>query len=330
MRKSVQNGPRAEVTFQCRPCKRTFSAAPARTEDAPELEHHPWRYFAACPGCGEEVGQAPWERALLKAWQNATGPRTAEGRAATAANLEGHPTPEEARRTRFNAMKHGLSARTATYFPAKPDGYAHCAGCEVDRDWCAAQPACVKKTELFMLHQAAFEQRDPKILMGIYSDLHGAIFAMLQQIVQEIMGTGATLSVPKYYIDKEGVMILAQYTGEDGKLHQIYDLNAHPLFKPLGELLSRTGLSLADMGMTTKVLDQQDEEMGRLTAERAEKESLSEHQQRQIEAMRTLADRLDRGRMNTERDPVLIDYSQESGEVIVAGEGAGAPAPDAP
>ncbi len=306
--------PRAEVTFQCRPCRRTFSAAPERVEDAPELEHHPWRYYSKCVGCGQEVEQAPWERALLKAWQNATGPRTAEGKAASSANLDGHPTPEEARRTRFNAMRHGLHAKTATYFPAKPDGYAHCAGCEVDREWCAQQPACVKKTELFMLHQAAFEQREPKALMGIYSDLHGAIFAVLQQILQTIIADGVKITSPQYYTDKEGVMILAQYTDDQGKMHQIYDIEAHPLFRPLGELISRTGLSLADMGMTVKVIDQQEEELGRLAAERVEKESLSAHQQKQVEAMRLLAASLDRGRASTERDPVLMEYNQETGE----------------
>ena len=124
----------------------------------------------------------------MKAWANATGPRTEEGKAATAANLEGHPTKEEAQRTRFNAMKHGLAARTATYFPAKYDGYEFCSTCDVDRNFCASQPACVKKTELFMLHHAAFEQRNPKHLMGIYSDLQASVLAVVQQIIQTIVG----------------------------------------------------------------------------------------------------------------------------------------------
>ena len=302
------------MTFQCRPCRHTFSAPPERVEDAPECDHHPWRYYAQCTWCGQEVEQAPWERALLKAWQNATGPRTAEGKAASAANLEGHPTPEEARRTRFNAMRHGLHAKTATYFPAKPNGYPHCAGCEVDREWCSRQPACVKKTELFMLHHAAFEQRDPKLLMGMYSDLDGAIFAVLQQILQTIIADGAKISTPQYYTDKEGVLILAQYTDDEGKLRQIYDIEAHPLFRPLAELLTGTGLSLADMGMTTKVIDQQDDELARLESERQERESLTDFQRKQVEHMQMLSDRLDRGRASTERDPVLIEHSQEAGD----------------
>jgi hypothetical protein len=125
--------PRALVTFQCQPCKNTFEVEPERIQDAPELEHHPFRYFAECPKCFGEVEQALWERALMKAWQNATGPKSEERKAAAAKNLEGHPTPDEARRTRFNAMKNGLHARSATHFPAKPDGYSFCSGCDVDR-----------------------------------------------------------------------------------------------------------------------------------------------------------------------------------------------------
>ncbi|MFN3303133.1 MAG: hypothetical protein ACK44A_05365, partial [Roseateles sp.] len=99
------------VNFRCGVCRSGFSARPDLVEPAPEEEHHPWRYFAACPTCGAaNQPQAAWERSLLKAHQMATGPRTPEGLAASAANLAGHPTAEEALRTRFNAMKHGLNA----------------------------------------------------------------------------------------------------------------------------------------------------------------------------------------------------------------------------
>jgi hypothetical protein len=318
MPKSDPKQQRVLVTFQCRPCRHTFEAEPGRVADAPELDHHPFRYFADCPKCQSEVEQAAWERALLKAWQNATGPTSEEGKAATSKNLEGHPTPEEAKRTRFNAMKHGLSARTATYFPAKPDGYSFCAACEVDRDWCRAQPACAKKTELFMLHQAAFEQRDPKRLMGIYSELQAAVFAVLQQILQKIIADGVDLRTPQYYTDKDGVLIIAQYVDNKGKVQTIYDLEAHPLFRPMCELLSRTGLTLADMGMTTKVIEQQEEDMGRLAGEEATREQLTDFQSKQAEVLEKLAERLDRGRKSTERDPVLLEYNQQTGEASPA------------
>ncbi|WP_230368792.1 hypothetical protein [Paludibacterium denitrificans] len=92
---------------------------PLRIDDAPESEHHPFSYVGVCPLCDAECPQAPFHKALVKAWANATGPRTPAGKASTAKNLDGHPTPEEALRTRFNAMKHGMSAETAQYFPCQ-------------------------------------------------------------------------------------------------------------------------------------------------------------------------------------------------------------------
>lgn len=168
MRRRAQS-PLEEVTFRCEWCGHQWESAPERVEDCEDLPWHPWRYACACPSCHKEAGQVWWERNLLKAHAHATGPRTPEGKAATAANLEGHPTPEEAQRTRFNSLKHGLFARTATYFPARPGKYPHCATCEWFNNGCDENPppgkknppACMKRTELFMRHQIAFESRDP-------------------------------------------------------------------------------------------------------------------------------------------------------------------------
>lgn len=306
--------PLSEISFYCKPCFQSFKAEPGRVEDAPEQEHHPFAYYAPCPKCGAECGQASWEKSLMKAWANATGPKTEAGKAATAANLEGHPTREEALRTRFNAMKHGLSARTATYFPAKPDGYAFCSACDVDRVWCAAQPACAKKTELFMLHHAAFEQRNPKHLTGIYADLQASLFAVLQQILQTIIADGVKVETVKWYTNKDGEVLVAEYVDEDGKRRIMKEsIIAHPLFKPLGELLSRAGLSLADMGMTAKVIEAEDEEMGRLQEDQQQRGSMLEFQQRQTSALEALAGAIERAKSNKQRDPVLIDHQAQNG-----------------
>lgn len=316
MRKSDLGKPLTQVTFRCAACRHTFSAEPARVDDAPELEHHPYAYFGICPDCGEECAQAAWERALLKAWQ---APRDPEKMARIAQNVVGHrPTHEETLRTRFNAMKHGMSAKTATYFPAKPDGYSFCATCEVDRGWCAAQPCCVKKTELFMRHQAAFEQQNPKHLMGIYSELHAAVFAVLQQILQTIVADGVKLTSPKWFTDKDGRLQLCEYIDENGALRKIMDVSAHPLFKPLGELLTRTGLSLSDMGMTMKVIDAEEQEMGRLAREGEEKETADQMRLRSVQLLESLAEKVDRAKAKTDRDPVLLEYNQESGEATPA------------
>lgn len=306
--------PLSSINFHCAHCAQAFKAEPGRVEDDAAQEHHPYRYYAPCPKCERECEQAAWEKGLLKAWANATGPKTEEGMAATAANLEGHPTREEALRTRFNAMKHGLSARTATYFPAKPDGYDFCSHCDVDRVWCQAQPACAKKTELFMLHHAAFEQKNPRHLSGIYADLQASLFAVLQQILQTIIADGVKMETVRWYTNKEGEILVAEYVDEDGKRRIMKEsIIAHPLFKPLGELLSRAGLSLADMGMTAKVIEAEDEEMGRLQEDQQQRDSMHAFQQRQVTALEALSGALERARSNKQRDPVLIEHQSQNG-----------------
>ena len=306
--------PLRDITFTCRAHvpRCDFKAEPVRVVDAPENEHHPFQYFGRCPRCEAECEQTAWEQNLLKAWMNATGPTTAEGLAASAKNLEGHPTPEEARRTRFNAMKQGMSAKVANFFPAKPDGYAFCANCDVDRHWCAQQPACVKQTQNFMLHHAAFETRNPSVLNGIYADLHAALFAVLQQILQTIIADGAKIVAPQYYTDKDGNLLLAEYFDENGEKHTIMDITAHPLFKPLGELLTRTGLTLSDMGMTTKQLEDDEEGMGHLAP--ATREEIVVFNERQVLALEELKGAMARAREAGARDPVLIEHNEQNGD----------------
>ncbi len=230
-----------------------------------------------------------------------------------AANLEGHPTPEETLRIRFNAMKHGLSAKTATYFPSRPGQYAFCAGCDVDWGYCYSQPACTKQTRLFMQHHAAFEQRNPKHLSGIYADLQAALFAVLQQILQTIIADGVKIEAPQYYTDKDGVLIVAEYTDDAGNRRVIKDISAHPLFKPLGELLSRNNLSLSDMGMSQKVIDDEEQEFGRLQAQTQTRETLTDYSARQVQALEALKTLVTQAGSKRDADPVLLEYQQQGG-----------------
>lgn len=306
--------PLSEITFYCKPCFHTFKAEPGRIENAPEQEYHPFAYFSACPMCGFEREQAAFERNLMKAHANATGPRTKEGKAASAANLEGHPTPDEALRTRFNAMKHGLNARTATYFPAKPDGYSFCSGCDVDRIWCSQQPACTKQTEIFLKHHAAFEQRNPKILNGIYADLQASVFSVIQTIIQTVIADGVKVESLVWSKDEDGIVQVAEYVDEHGIRRLLRaDMQAHPLLRQLGELLTRTGLSLTDMGMTAKAMEAEETEFGLLNDKGEDQEELSEFRQRQAALLESMAEKVMRANKQTENDPILIEYQREGG-----------------
>ena len=311
------------VNFRCGVCRNAWSAKPDLVEPDEADPHHPWRYFATCTVCGAKLQpQAAWERSLLKAHQLATGPRTPEGQAASAANLAGHPTAEEALRTRFNAMKHGLNARTATYFPAKPDGYAFCAGCDVDREWCSEQPACVKQTELFMLHSAAFEQRNPKVLAPLHGDLHAALVALLQMCLQAVLGDGVVIKTPKLELRPspdpadEGAMVnmAVSYVDDSGQVRYVYDYAANPAFKPIADLVTRLGLSLSDLGMTIKAQDDEAEQLrGRLGESAKRPELVEDFSRRMAAVLEKVPDLIAGARKAAAADPVLLEHQAQQG-----------------
>lgn len=300
----------SHVSFRCGSCRATWSGAPDLVEPAPDLEHHPFAYFANCLKCGaEHQPQASWERALLKAHQHATGPTTPEGKAATAANLEGHPTAEEALRTRFNAMKHGMAARTATYFPAKPGRYTFCERCDVDRVWCGQQAACVKQTEIFMLHHAAFDKRDPRVLAGLHADLQASLTAMLQMAIQEVLGDGITIAQPRVELDREGNPVTLTYLDAQGERQYIMNRQSNPAIKAVTELVSRLGLSMSDLGMTVRAADTDDDGFkGRLKDDEDTRESLAAFGARMLQATEKAREQIASAQKRKAEDPVLVEF----------------------
>ncbi len=301
-----------DVHFHCQDCGHRFDAEPARVEDAPEDGWHPWRYYTPCPACGEEAPQGRQARHLLKMWASATGPTTAEGKAASAANLAGHPTPEEAQRTRFNALKHGITARTATYWPARPGRYPQCEGCELLYNGCRVGDACQKKTELFLRHHIAFETGNPKILGELRADLHANVTAIISDLMLAVIADGARIRTPEWYYDREGAFHLARFVNsESGQMEQIYKIENHPSIKLIGELITRLGLDLNSQGMTPKVQDDADVLRGHLASEEQNAGALLEFQQRQTKALENLSGMIERSRAATARDPILLEHNAE-------------------
>lgn len=307
------SAPLNRIVFRCDPCQRNFETEPARVEDDPSAPWHPFAYSAPCPSCGDDAAQAQYHRALIKAWASATGPRTPEGKATVARNLEGHPTPEETLRTRFNALKHGMHAEVAQYFPAAPGRYPACQACDVDPVFCVRQPACVKQTQLFMLHHAAFEQRDPKHLTTIYASIQSAITAVVQQILQTIIADGVKLETPAWAVNRDGDVVIGEYTDIEGQTHTIIETRAHPLLDALSKFLARNNLSLSDMGMTPKVIEQEEEQLGRLQHDAQSQLLLADFAQRQQASLEALKDLAKRAQLRKEADPVLIEYRQQNG-----------------
>jgi hypothetical protein len=296
------------VSFKCSFCGHKFVVSPNRIEEAPERDH-PYSYFANCEICDEEAKQAPWEQALMASYGKHTGPKTDQGRVNAAANLDGHPTPEETLRTRFNAMKHGLNARVATYFPAKPGHYPHCKTCHIDWDDCIKEVACMKRTELFMRHQIAFESRDPSLLTDIRSDMQANIQAIIDDMILAIAGDGVTIRTPAYSM-KDGKIEIGRYIDENGREQLIYDaLQAHPLLKVLSEFISRNSMSLGDMGMTAKVIENQESSLGHLAETKDNQESLLAYQQQQTKQLENLQQMIANSQSRIKNDPIVIEHS---------------------
>lgn len=299
------------VTFRCQACGQSFKKEPDRVEDAPDDPVH-WRYFAKCSHCEAEAEQAYWERNLLKAWSHATGPRTEEGKAAVTKNLEGHPTPEEARRTRFNAMKHAGYANTATFFPARPGRYPECAGCEYREEVCPQQVACLKKMELFMQVHAAMESGDPDALNRIHANVQSNFFAVLQDMFRQVIASGPELKTPAWYYDKDGGLHWVERMDPGtGEVIPVYDISAHPLLKVIGEWMSRNNISLEDLALTHKGKEDREMDMGYIEADKTSKEELLEYQARSTKALEDLRDMAERGRKRLREDPVLLEHGSE-------------------
>lgn len=301
------------VKFHCRDCGHRWSGAPGRVVDVPDRSHHPWDYSASCPECGEEAEQDANERALLKAWANATGPRSPEGLERTAKNLEGHPTPEEARRTRFNAMKHGAFAETAKYFPARPGKYPDCDGCPYFSN-CGLDGniACQRKTELFLRHHVAFDAQDPTMLQGLRASMHAAVAAILDMIMQSIISRGVELETPAWYYDKDGGFHLAEYTDTYGERQLIMEVREHPLLKRMSEIIKSTGMTLADSGMTVAAQQEQDSISGHLEGQESDRQTLLDYQREQAKALTGMQSLLERASKRRDEDPIAIEHQQNA------------------
>lgn len=257
--------PLTSTHFCCR-CGHEFEAEPDQVIDKPEWEWHPFEYFCACPECGDRAIQSPRYRGLLKAHALATGPVTEQGKANSAANLVGHPTPEEAKKTRFNAITHGLFSKVANYYPTKPGKYARCEGCDYYGQECIENPpaghknppACLSRVELFMQHRMAFDTGDTGLLNTLRSDTQAGIQAIINDIILDITQRGVTLVAPQWKINPQnGKVVIADYIDpENLERVVIHEVRAHPLLKILIEYISKNNLSLEDMNMTPKVQEE--------------------------------------------------------------------------
>ena len=286
--------PLKTAAFRCLN-KHNFEAIVDRVEDNDNKPHHPFNYFAKCPECGVEASQAHWEVNLIKAHSKATGPKTEGGKSQSTNNLLGHNTDN----TRWNAVKHGLFARVATFYPARPGKYPHCDNCEHLNNGCEAQSACLKRTELFMKHDIAFKTNNPSLLRKNRSDIQAAFSAILNDIILAITTTGVEIRTPKYYINpKTGKAELVYYLDESGERQVIEDISENPMLKRMIDFMQRNSLTLDDMGMTQKAQEEISLSGQLVETQQIGTQSAIEFQQKQQSQNQQLLDLINQGRVN--------------------------------
>ncbi|MBD3609586.1 MAG: hypothetical protein HUJ30_03465 [Gammaproteobacteria bacterium] len=218
-----------------------------------------------------------------------TGPKTEKGKAASARNLEGHPTPEEAQRTRFNAMKGRGFNKTLHYYPARPGQFPMCATCEYLNDGCEDLPACVKNTQVFMRFNMAFESGDPSLLTDLFANSQAAMYTIFQNMLMRIIQDGETLEAPKMYYDTDGKCHVFEYTDEDGQRRIVNEKSAHPLLKHVLDFIQKNDMSLGNLDMTPKVQNEQATMKGFLNNEQEKREELESFNQKMLQGQQALA-----------------------------------------
>lgn len=234
-------------------CGHKFESDIYETEDYPQREWLPHKYFAECPECDMRAVHASWQIAQWKAISDhgTTGPVSEKGRLAISqANKD--RDPDSYRLSRFNALSHGLSSTVAQFFPARPGNYDICESCEYLNNGCGDDMKhCAKRTELFVQFKLAEEEGDGRLLGKLMAGTQAGLAAITMDMVRNVAVKGVMIETPEYYIDKEtGKPMPLKLTDEYGREVQIMKAEANPLLSHLINFIQKNNTTLGDMGLT--------------------------------------------------------------------------------
>jgi hypothetical protein len=108
--------------------------------------------------------------------------------------------------------------------------------------------------------------------------------------------------------------VVAEYYDDvDGTRRVIYEVESHPLLRVLADFLSKANLNLADMGMTPRQVEEEQQFRGVLDATSKAQETLEGFATAQAKSLEALRDMMKRSQARREQDPVLLEYSQQNG-----------------
>jgi len=314
-RRDLKETAREPIAFACSGCGWRGRSVPDDFEYHRDQYWHPWRYSLACPDCGGACEQAAWQVSLWKALHHGM---SDEGKKKVGQNLKS-PNNDM---YHLNALQHGLAAKTAMHFPARPGRYAACEGCrhllkdEPERSECVEHRVCLRRSELILKHLKAFQDKNPAALMELFATQQGAISGLVSDMILAISQRGVEIETPRVWVDpKTGEVVPVTmpdpFTGEP---RQVMEVSANPLLSKLIEVMAKNGMTLPDMGMTPRTQEDQALLKGHLEAKAQDDDEDKAYRARQTAALENLSELIERGRKAAEADPVLVEYSQANDE----------------
>ncbi|WP_020396118.1 hypothetical protein [Thiolinea disciformis] len=297
----MNNNKNTELAFKCGTtkggCGKRFTATQYQTANFPEREWYPYVHSAVCPACGLDAGQANWQLGQWKAVYDhgRPGPTTAEGLKAIA-DATKNRDPSSFAVSRFNAITHGATAEVAKFFPARPGKYPVCDGCEYLLDGCGTEMRhCAKRTELFVQFALAQEQGDGRLLGRLMASTQAGLLAITGDMIRAIAARGVELERPMFVRGDKGGIDLATYRDEFGNQQTIMEVSANPLLKPLIDLMSKNGMTLADLNLTPAAAEEQKRFDGYLDDKEADRQSVADAMAQQQANMDKLLAVMNRG-----------------------------------
>ena len=165
-----------------------------------------------------------------------------------------------------------------------------------------------------MRHLIAVSSGNPDHLKEMHALQQANMAALFDDMLLAILGDGVALRNPAYSFDKDGGFHMARYV-EEGETRTIEEVKAHPLLKPLLEMLSKNNMTLADLNMTQKIQVDQGIQQGQLQQDEEEKESVLDYQRKMQNDMSSLKGMIARSQKRLNSDSILLEHaSEEAGE----------------
>ncbi len=237
--------------------------------------------LANCPICDTPADEVSWRYLnLQKAWSNATGPRTAAGKA----------------RSRLNGYKTGEHSKSFPILaPALPGRYPSCTDCEY-RNPCESEPYkwCPVLIQPMIHFVKAFQEGNVDMMKQFAGINQARIFQIVQMMYMDIQ--------------KHGVLVEETEETKNGFRTQF---KANPLLSRIPHYIEMLGHHADQQSMTPRQQQETETARGFLEAENAKVANIADYVERQKSSMHQLKLQIQKASIRAAQDPALKRYTKE-------------------